>query len=64
MNAIQSGDVIEFEAPEGAVSALVLLAHDDALILDLLDDTTPVSVLASELAGLRVFVPETIDLAA
>ena len=42
----------------------MLLAHDDALILDLLDDTTPVSVLASELTGLRVFVPESIDLAA
>ena len=64
MQAIQSGDVSEFERPEGPVSALVLLAHDDALILDLLDDTTPVSVLASELTGVRVFLPESIDLAA
>ena len=64
MQAIQSGDVIEFEGPQGAVSALVLLAHDDALIIDLLDESTPVSVLVGELTGLRVFVAEAIDLAA
>ena len=51
MQAIQSGDVVEFDGPEGPTSALVLLAHDDALILDLLDDSTPVSVLANELTG-------------
>jgi hypothetical protein len=64
MQAIQSGDVVEFDGPEGPTSALVLLAHDDALILDLLDDSTPVSVLANELTGLRVFVPESFDVAA
>lgn len=55
MTALAIGDVIEFEGPEGPVSALVLLAHDDAVIIDLCDGTTPMSVLLEELGDLRVY---------
>lgn len=64
MQVIRSGDVIEFEGAQGPTSALVLLAHGEALILDLLDDSVPVSVLAGELTGVRVFAPESFDVAA
>ena len=61
---INSGDVIEFEGPEGTTSALVLLASGDALILDTLDGSTPVSVLTWELEGVRVFDPVALELLA
>jgi hypothetical protein len=61
---IHSGDVIEFEGPEGTTSALVLLASGDALILDTLDGSTPVSVLTCELEGVRVFDPVALELLA
>jgi hypothetical protein len=64
MSSIHSGDVIEYEGPEGTTTALVLLASGDALILDALDGSTPVSVLTSELPGLRVFDPIALELAA
>jgi hypothetical protein len=64
MQTIHSGDVIEFEGENGTTSALVLLAQDDAAILDLLDDSTPVSVLLSQLVGVRRFDPAVLDLAA
>jgi len=64
MTNIQSGDVIEFEGPEGTTTALVLLASGDALILDTLDGSTPVSVLTTELPGLRVFDPVALERAA
>jgi hypothetical protein len=64
MQTVKTGDVIEFETREGTVSALVLLASNDALIVDLLDGSTPLSVLRSELEGVRVFDPEVLDLAA
>ena len=57
MTTITSGDVIEFAGKKGPISALVLLASGDALIIDLLDCSTPRSVLAYELAGVRRFDP-------
>ncbi len=64
MQAIQTSDVIEFETPEGTATAMVLLANDEALIVDLLDGSTPVSVLVSELVGVRVFNPMVFEIAA
>ncbi|PIE32278.1 MAG: hypothetical protein CSA55_03650 [Ilumatobacter coccineus] len=57
MNAIlETGDVIEIERGDDAMSALVLLATDDAVILDLCDGTTPVVVKNDELVSYRKFV--------
>ena len=64
MNAINTSDVIEFETPQGTQTALVLLANDDALIVDLLDGSTPISLMVSELIGVRVFDPQVLELAA
>ena len=65
MNAIiNTSDVIEFETPEGTHTAIVLLANDDALIVDLLDGSTPISLMVSELDGVRVFDPQVLELAA
>jgi hypothetical protein len=50
-----TGDVVELETDGGTVSALVLLATDEFLILDPCDDTTPVVVRAEELGTVRVF---------
>ena len=54
---IISGDVIEFDGPAGATTALVLLVSDTTLVLDLLDGTTPRVVKTVELRGVRVFDP-------
>ncbi len=64
VKAIESGDVIEFRGTEGSQSALVLLASDNALIIDLCDGSTPMSVLASDLEELRVFDPVALQIAA
>ena len=64
MNAIKTSDVIEFETPGGRQTAMVLLANDDALIVDLLDGSTPISLMVTELAGVRVFDPQVLELAA
>ena len=54
---IISGDVIEFDGPAGATTALVLLVSDTTLVLDLLDGATPRVVKTVELDGVRVFDP-------
>jgi hypothetical protein len=54
---IISGDVIEYEGPGGATTALVLLVSDTTLVLDLLDGATPRVVKTGELHGVRVFDP-------
>ena len=54
---IISGDVIEFDGPAGATTALVLLVSDTTLVLDLLDGATPRVVKTMELHGVRVFDP-------
>ena len=51
------GDVIEFDGPAGATTALVLLVSDTTLVLDLLDGATPRVVMTMELHGVRVFDP-------
>jgi hypothetical protein len=52
---IHDGDVIEVEGPDGAVTALVLLATPKMVILDLCDDSTPLVIERSSLRPYRVF---------
>jgi len=53
--AIQDGDVLEIDGPDGAVTALVLLANTKMVILDLCDDSTPVVIERHLLRPYRVF---------
>lgn len=53
--AMQDGDVIEIDAPDGAVTALVLLANAKMVILDLCDGSTPVVLDRVDLRPYRVF---------
>ncbi len=55
---IETGDVIELHRDGELISALVLLATDDAVILDACDDTTPFVVRRSDLVDYRLFQPE------
>jgi hypothetical protein len=62
--AIRDGAVIEVEREGEAMTALVLLAGDDLLILDPCDGTTPFVVRYDELGSFRVFEPGLLGLAA
>lgn len=55
---IETGDVIEIEHEGSWISALVLLASEDAVILDACDSSTPFVVRRSELGDFRRFVPD------
>lgn len=57
MEKIDSGDVIELALNGVATTALVLLASEDALILDACDDSTPFVVKRDELVEYRKFEP-------
>jgi hypothetical protein len=52
---LQDGDVIEIDAPDGAVTALVLLVNAKMVILDLCDGSTPVVLDRVDLRPYRVF---------
>ena len=52
---LHTGDVIEVEVDGEAVSAIVLLASGDAVILDACDGSTPFVVRLSDLGPVRVF---------
>lgn len=54
---IDTGDVIEIVIDDDVISALVLLASDDALILDACDGSTPFVLKRDELVEYRKFVP-------
>jgi hypothetical protein len=57
---LHTGDVIEIDVDGAAVSAIVLLASGDAVILDACDGSTPFVVRLSDLRDLgdvRVFDP-------
>ena len=54
---IEAGDVIELTRGGEVVSALVLLAADEAVILDACDGSTPFVVKRDELVEYRKFVP-------
>jgi hypothetical protein len=53
--SMQDGDVIEIDAPDGPVTALVLLANAKMVILDLCDGSTPVVLDRIDLRPYRVF---------
>ena len=55
---IETGDVLEIDRNGELISALVLLASDDAVILDACDDSTPFVVRRSDLVDYRLFHPE------
>jgi hypothetical protein len=57
---IETGDVLEIDRDGEMISALVLLATEDAVILDACDDTTPFVVRRSDLVDYRRFVPEEV----
>lgn len=54
---LRTGDVIEIEIEGDTVSALVLLASGDAVILDACDGSTPFVVRLSDIGNARVFDP-------
>ena len=54
---LDTGDVIEITVGDDVVSALVLLAADEALILDACDGSTPFVVKRDELVEYRKFNP-------
>ncbi|MEI7617265.1 MAG: hypothetical protein WCK14_01475 [Actinomycetota bacterium] len=57
-NRIESGDVIELDRDGLWISAIVLLATDEAIILDACDDSTPFLIRPIDLVRYRVFRPE------
>ncbi|MCU1400752.1 MAG: hypothetical protein JWN62_3861 [Acidimicrobiales bacterium] len=52
---IETGDVLEILRDDELISALVLLATEDAVILDACDDTTPFVIRRSDLVEYRRF---------
>ena len=54
---IDAGDVIELTRNGDVISVLVLLAADEAVILDACDGSTPFVVKRDELVEYRKFVP-------
>ncbi|MFW2333957.1 hypothetical protein [Ilumatobacter sp.] len=54
---IETGDVIEIAYGGDVISALVLLAADQAVILDACDGSTPFVVKRDELVEYRKFNP-------
>jgi hypothetical protein len=54
---LETGDVIEMQIGSEVVSALVLLASDEAVILDACDGTMPFVVERHELVAFRRFEP-------
>jgi hypothetical protein len=54
---IDTGDVIEITRGDEVLSALVLLAAEEAIILDVCDGSTPFVLKRDELIEYRKFVP-------
>ena len=57
LERLEAGDVIEIERDGDTVTALVLLAADEAVILDVCDGSTPFVLKREELTGYRKFEP-------
>jgi hypothetical protein len=53
--SMQDGDVIEIDALDGPVTALVLLVNAKMVIIDLCDGSTPVVLDRVDLRPYRVF---------
>jgi hypothetical protein len=54
---IDTGDVIELERDGETITALVLLAADEAVILDACDGSTPFVLKREQLVSYRKFQP-------
>jgi len=54
---VQTGDVIEIDIDDQAITALVLLATPEAVILDCCDGATPLVFLPEQLGVVRIFDP-------
>ncbi|HSH10343.1 MAG TPA: hypothetical protein VLA10_01040 [Ilumatobacter sp.] len=54
---LETGDVIEITRGDDVITALVLLAADEALILDACDGSTPFVLKRDELIEYRKFNP-------
>jgi len=65
MQKLQTGDVIEVKTTadvgDDVMTALVLLATDDFVILDPCDDSTPFAVKYEELVEYRRFEVDDLD---
>ncbi|HYN32429.1 MAG TPA: hypothetical protein VES40_07375 [Ilumatobacteraceae bacterium] len=60
MEQLKTGDVIEIKTPDNdVITVLVLLATDDALVLDPCNDQTPFVLNTEELVEYRKFDPES-----
>ena len=57
MERLETGDVIEVGRDGDCATALVLLAAEEAVILDLCDGSTPFVVKRDELVEYRKFEP-------
>ena len=54
---LETGDVIEISRGDDVITALVLLAADEAVILDACDGSTPFVIKVDELIEYRKFIP-------
>lgn len=52
-----AGNVIELDIDGEPTTGLVLLANDEAVIIDRCDGTTPLVIQIDELSNVRVFSP-------
>ena len=60
MEQLKTGDVIEIKTPDDdVITVLVLLATDDALVLDPCNDQTPFVLNTEELVEYRKFDAES-----
>ncbi len=60
MEKLQTGDVIELKQGDDVITVLVLLATDEALVLDPCDGATPFVLHTDELVEYRKFDPDAI----
>ncbi|MEO5722992.1 MAG: hypothetical protein ABIQ39_07840 [Ilumatobacteraceae bacterium] len=58
---LNAGDVVELQIDNELVSALVMLASDDAVILDACDGSTPFVMRPDDLLGARVYAGATAE---
>jgi hypothetical protein len=59
MEQLKAGDVIEIKSGSDVITVLVLLATDDAVVLDPCNDQTPFVVNTEELVEYRKFDAES-----
>ena len=59
MEQLKAGDVIEIKSGSDVITVLVLLATDDAVVLDPCNDQTPFVVNTEELVEYRRFDAES-----